>query len=409
MKRWGIPALLALGVATPAQALSLSDLSGLLQGACGNTQISSIFNIKGACQLYEALRPGFNVQNFLNYARDTLATSVVSGALQGIGDATNQAFLNNLSDTLGNIANGIREAYNLPYRLVDGIAQGVWSETYGQVYNYFSGAYQSLADGVSSTISASYSIKNLSLNNTSPDSVAQAYSSLGISVPEGYDKGTLSSLSQNTSLAAANLNSLAETNKATAISLARTGITELAPAEEATFRAELARQQAQDAAEQTVRAGAAKATTERGAELARQATQLGVDDPTKGEKSLATQYKERADNAVSDRELLQLQVKAIADSMANQALNNQLLAEYLRAVAQEQVMSTDAVRDEVRALRESMEGPMLPGPSAKDRVAQAQKLAEEAEAIRQSSLRQVEPAISALNTICQVYGLGDCE
>ena len=411
MRHWGISVLLTLSLTTPAQAQSLSNLLGsMLSGACGNTLVTAIFNVKGACELYQALQPGFNAEGFLKYATNTLLSSAVSGALKGVGDATNNAFLNNLSSTLGSIANGIREAYNLPYRVVDGLAQGVFGEVYNQIYSGFSETYSSIFSTASKGVESSYSVPSFSLNNPSPDSVSKAYGDLGISAPEGYDFNTLSSLSNAVSNTVSNLNSLAQENKSTIISLAKTGITELALAEQAAFQAEQARQQAQEAAERAMRAGVAKATAEREAELARQTIQLGVDNPTGGEKSLATKYKERAQNAISDRELLQLQVEAIADSMANQALNNQLLAEYLRSVAQEQVMSTDAIRNEVRALREAIEGPMMSlGSSAKERAARFKQLAEEAEAIHQSALRQIEPAISALNTVCLVYGVGECK
>lgn len=413
--------LVSLVLLSPRALAADDPLTNFLQSlpslACGSS-VSDFLNLSEACKLTQTVQGGFRAEAFLNYAKDQITNGSITALIKGVADATNAQILNNLSKGLDQVAGMLQTLYQLPYEAFSQLVGLGETALYNAVYTALSREYASWFNlgKVGESLSNAYTSYPDQIKPLTPseiEALTQAFISAGYSAPpEGYDSATWTRLSNAISGVSSAMDSLEKSNVSTMVMLAEKGTKELLPRLEAAAEAEKAREEVEERAKTTLQASVKKTTGEKGAALAGHVAKVAVDNKdSSGENilnmSLATKYKKEAETAESDRALLELQVKVIADFMANEALTDNLMAEYLRSALEEQVMTTELLRQEVRELHRSLTGENQ-GMGKQQYVARLYSTLDQLEAERKKAMEEIAPAVESIESLCLAYGLGSC-
>lgn len=372
MKKALIVAVAAFGTG-PALAIDLGAVLNAGYSAACRGGIGQVIDLRGFCRSYEVYQRATQGDFWAGIAQ-TATANLISGAISGgisaFGNAVNQTpemqtingVLTLLSDTATNLL-------NIPYNLAQNIGelayQGVYNEVYKNLTNK-SVSIQTPSDVP--TLTAASGDAARSFEYLDPTQIAEA----------------------NAQLRALNDNTTSIANSAAQIAADKTAgevarLTALGASIEA--RAQTERQ----AVAQAI-AGQNRTVAQIG-ETAGQVTGKSLN----GNPGLAETYRRSAENAPSDRALLELQVKALADIMEQQAIYMPYIAELLVEQSKLQAMTTEQLKEEIgQAVAQVQATTSLPR--------SPQWLETQIERGRQEAELAVQPIKTLISMTCMFYG-----
>jgi hypothetical protein len=383
---------LLLGLApTPAFAFDLgSAIDGLASLACGYQSttgsigsisialpIQGMFDLQGFCRSYEVYKKSQNFGDILAGAGQLALQNAFQGLIDGLAGALGQQLQSSfgpVSDFLKAFAQQANQFLNLPYLVADTIYGLTYSSVYKEIYNSLTKQatqFQVAApDGATATVSAVDSA--LAAAYAYPDSSEVAQMNAAIA-EEG--KSTSSILSEGASIA-----------------------DHAAKVEEAKAKAEQVAQEVRESASREAIRQAISGQAETAKKVAETAAQVTSQDPTNLGK--AEKYRQEAANAPSDRALLELQVKALADIMEQQAVYMTYIADLLVQQSKLQAMTTQDLKETARAAQAEQQGAITAAVSSDTIERYWQNALERAKA-------DTEPMQALLTAACAFYSGGE--
>jgi hypothetical protein len=170
--------------------------------------------------------------------------------------------------------------------------------------------------------------------------------------------------------------------------------------EEAKARAEQVAQEVQETASREALRQAISGQAETAKKVAEVAAQVTSQDPTNPGK--AQKYRQEAENAPSDRALLELQVKALADIMEQQAVYMTYIADLLVQQSKLQAMTTQDLKEAARTAQAEREAAIAAAVSPDTIERYWQSALERAKA-------GTEPIQALLTAACAFYSGGETQ
>jgi len=377
----------------PALAFDLgSAIDGLASLACGlqNTTVNlgfgtitlpiqSMSDLQGFCRSYEVYRKSRNFGDILAGAGQLALQNAFQGLIDGLAGALGQRLQSSfgpVNDFLAALAQQANRFLNLPYIFADTIYGLTYSSVYKEVYESLTRQatqFQVAApDGATATVSP-----------VDPD-LAAAYA-----YPSSPEVARINA-------------AIAEEGKSASsiLSSAASIADHAAKVEEAKARAEqVAREVGESASREALRQ-AISGQAETAKKVAEAAAQVTSQDPTNPGK--AERYRQEATNAPSDRALLELQVKALADIMEQQAVYMTYIADLLVQQSKLQAMTTQDLKEVARAAQAEREAAIAAAVSPDTIERYWQNALERAKA-------DTEPMRALLTAACAFYSGGETQ
>ena len=317
MRRFFLLSLaLLLTVGSQARAASLADLINAGYSAVCASPATPYLEVSSICALYQTFQNGLINDEYLQNLADYAVNSLTDAALTGLGDALGTAFLNDLNEWAKNVQKTINHALNLPYLTVDR-ASALLEQT------LYAAGLELLRPPPTPTLP------------TPPD---LTYNPSGVLAQEGVPAEAVrgaNELKRQVADAAQKhgqeVAKIAQYQAATALLEEKAG----------EVRKE-AEREGRRKAQQALVAKAGKSMKA----IADQAAAVSNRNPAA--PGTAEQYRQAAENAASDRELLELMVKALADLMDQQGVYAAKTAELLVQQARLQAFNTDQLIEATR-------------------------------------------------------------
>ena len=346
--------------------------------------IGSLGDLQGFCRAYSVYKRYQSAADILKeagrLALQNLIQGTINGVFGGLGVTTGNS-VGMVSNFLGELADKANAMLNLPYLM----AGEVYNLAYASAYNEI---YKSLqpSSGASPRVPAS----SLKIANSAPNL---------------EDKG---SSEVKADFAYANAEELDRKKSATRESLEKTAelASEAVRAEdnaralaEAQAAAEEAAKEAEKAASREAVRQALSGQAKVAQKLAEAATQVTANNPVTGQKGKAQQYREEAASAPSDRALLELQVKALADIMEQNAIYMPYIADLLVQQSKVQAMTTMELKEAITRLSEEVREPVRMATSEETINRTWKQMVERAKA-------DIEPMRALFKAACNFYSGG---
>jgi len=384
--------LLLLALAPrPALAFDLgSVLDGLASRICGlqssveipglftiTLPIQSMFDLQGFCRSYEIYKKGKNFGKVLAEGGRLALQNVFQGFVDAFAAAFGQALkpaldpLNNLLQAFAKQANGL---FNAPYLAASAVYDLAYSSAYKAIYDSLNS--QATKPEVKAPTKASATITpvegDLAARYAYPSSgeVAQVNQAIA------EEKQSASSILSN---AAAIADNAARTEKAKA-------------------KAEELAKEVKDSASREAVRQAISGQAETAKKVAETASQVTSKDPINPGK--AEVYRKEAENAPSDRALLELQVKALADIMEQQAIYTSYVSDLLVQQSKLQAITT-------RELKETVESAWRAQKEAIASATGTQAIEAYWESALERAKADTEPMRALLTAVCAFYSGGE--
>jgi hypothetical protein len=387
--------LLLLALAPrPALAFDLgSVLDGIASRVCGlqnsveipggfiiTLPIQSLIDLQGFCRSYEIYKRGKDFGNTLASAGRLALQNIFQAFVDAFAGAFGQALkpaldpLNDLLQAFARQANGL---FNAPYLAA--------SAVYGLAY---SSAYKAIYD-------------SLNGQATNPEIRAPTEASATVSPVDGDlaaryaypDPGEVARVNQ--AIAGERESTASVLSNAAAIA------DNAARAEKAKAEAERLAKEVKDSASREAVRQAISGQAETAKKVAEAASQVTSKDPLNPGK--AEVYRKEAENAPSDRALLELQVKALADIMEQQAIYMSYVSDLLVQQSKLQAMTTRELKETVESIERGQ----------KEAIAASATSAEAIETYWESALERAradtEPMRALLIAACAFYSAGETE
>jgi len=337
--------LLALAPA-PAFAFNLgSAIDGLASLVCGYRGVTgnigsisvalpvqNMFDLQGFCRSYEVYKRSQNFGEVLAGAGQLALQNAFQGLIDGLAGTLGQRLQSSfgpVGDLLTTFAQQANRFLNLPYIIADTVYGLTYSSVYREIYN----------------------------------SLTQQATQFRVAVPDG---GTAAVSPVDPALGAAyaypDSSEVAQINAAIAeegrsassiLSNAASIADHAAKVEEAKAKAEQVAREVRETASREALRQAISGQAETAKKVAEVAAQVTSQDPTNPGK--AEKYRQEAANAPSDRALLELQVKALADIMEQQAIYMTYIADLLVQQSKLQAMTTQDLKEAARAAQREQE------------------------------------------------------
>jgi hypothetical protein len=383
--------LLLVFAPTPALAFNLgSAIDGLASLACGYQSttgsigsisialpVQSMFDLQGFCRSYEVYKKSQNFGDILAGAGQLALQNAFQGFIDGLAGALDQRLQSSfgpVNDFLAAFAQQANRFLNLPYIVADTIYGLTYSSVYKEIYE-------------------SLTKQATQFQVAAPDGATAAVSPVDPALAAAY---AYPSSSEVTRMNAA----IAEEGKSASsiLSNAASIADHAAKVEEAKARAEQVAREVRESASREALRQAISGQAETAKKVAEAAAQVTARDPANPGK--AEKYRQEATNAPSDRALLELQVKALADIMEQQAVYMTYIADLLVQQSKLQAMTTRELKETLeRVHREQTEA-----------IASATS-AEAIEAYWNSALERAkadtEPMRALLTAACAFYSGGE--
>jgi hypothetical protein len=384
--------LLLLALAPrPALAFDLgSVLDGLASRICGlqnsleipglitiTLPIGSMLDLQGFCRSYEIYKKGKNFGNILAGAGQLALQNIFQGFVDAFAGAFGQALkpaldpLNNLLQAFAKQANGL---FSAPYLAANAVYGLVYSSTYKAIYD-------SLSDGAAN-----------------PQVKAPTEARATVSPVEG-DLGAQYAYPSPGEVAKVNQAIAEERDSASSILANAAAIADnAARGEEAKARAEELAKEVKDSASREAVRQAISGQAETAKKVAETAAQVTSKDPTNPGK--AEVYRKEAENAPSDRALLELQVKALADIMEQQAVYMSYTSDLLVQQSKLQAMTTRELKEAVESIQRGQKEAVASATSA-------QVIESYWESALERAKTDTEPMRALLTAACAFYSGGE--
>lgn len=372
MKKALIVAIAAFGT-TPALAIDLGAVLNAGYTAACQGGISQVVDLRGFCRSYEVYQRATQGDFWASIAQ-TATANLISGAINGgitaLGNAVNQTpEMNAINSVLMQLSSTATDLLNIPYNLAQNIGELAYQGVYNEVY------------------------KNLTTN---PVSIQTPSDVPTLTAASGEAATSFEYLdSKQIAEANSNMQTLNNNTKSIANSTAQLAADETAR--------EVARLTALDASieakEQAERQAVAQAVAGQNETLAQMSETAGqvTGKSLNGNPGLAETYRQSAENAPSDRALLELQVKALADIMEQQAIYMPYIAELLVEQSKLQAMSTDQLKEQIgQAVAQTQATISLPN--------SPQWLEAQIERAKQEAEQAVKPMKTLISMTCMFYG-----
>ncbi len=383
--------LLALGPA-PAFAFDLgSVIDGFARLACGASStgglgsiritlpIQSMFDLQGFCRSYEVYKKSQNFGDILAGAGQLALQNAFQGLIDGLAGALGQRLQSSfgpVSDFLAAFAQQANRFLNLPYIVADTIYGLTYSSVYKEIYN-------------------SLTKQATQFRIAAPDGATAAVSPVDPALAAAYAYPSSSEVARMNA-------AIAEERKSASsiLSNAASVADHAAKVEEAKARAEQVAREVQESASREALRQAISGQAETAKKVAEVAAQVTSQDPTNPGK--AEKYRQEATNAPSDRALLELQVKALADIMEQQAVYMTYIADLLVQQSKLQAMTTQDLKEVARAAQMEQEAAIAAAVSPDTIERYWQNALERAKA-------DTEPMRALLTAACAFYSGGETQ
>jgi len=386
--------LLALAP-TPALAFDLgSAIDGLASLVCrfqnptgglGPISIAlpvqSMFDLQGFCRAYQVYKKSQNFGDILADAGQLALQNAFQGLIDGLAGALGQQLQSSfgpVNDFLKAFAQQANQFLNLPYLVADTIYSLTYSSVYKEIYNSLTKQatrFQvTVPNGATATVSA--------VDST----LATAYA-----YPDSSDVAKVNT-------------AIAEEGKSASSILSNTAsiADHAAKVEEAKAKAEQVAQEVRETASREALRQAISGQAETAKKVAEAAAQVTAQDPTNTNPGKAQKYRQEAENAPSDRALLELQVKALADIMEQQAIYMTHIADLLVQQSKLQAMTTQDLKETARAAQAEREAAITAAVSPDTIERYWQNALERAKA-------DTEPMRALLTAACAFYSGGETQ
>lgn len=372
MKKALIVAIAAFGT-TPALAIDLGAVLNAGYTAACQGGISQVVDLRGFCRSYEVYQRATQGDFWASIAQ-TATANLISGAINGgitaLGNAVNQTpEMNAINSVLMQLSSTATDLLNIPYNLAQNIGELAYQGVYNEVY------------------------KNLTTN---PVSIQTPSDVPTLTAASGEAATSFEYLdSKQIAEANSNMQTLNNNTKSIANSTAQLAADETAR-EVARLTALNASIEAKEQAERQAVAQAVAGQNETLAQMSETAGQV-TGKSLNGNPGLAETYRQSAENAPSDRALLELQVKALADIMEQQAIYMPYIAELLVEQSKLQAMSTDQLKEQIgQAVAQTQATISLPN--------SPQWLEAQIERAKQEAEQAVKPMKTLISMTCMFYG-----
>jgi hypothetical protein len=384
--------LLALAPA-PAFAFDLrSAIDGLASLACGvqNTTgnlgfgtitlpVQSMFDLQGFCRSYEVYKKSQNFGDILAGAGQLALQNAFQGLIDGLAGALGQQLQSSfgpVSDFLKAFAQQANQFLNLPYLVADTIYGLTYSSVYKEIYDSLTKQATQFQVAVPSGATATVSPVDPAL------ATAYAY-------PDSSEVAQINTATAEEGKSASSI-----------LSDAASIADHAAKVEEAKAKAEQVAQEVRETASREAIRQAISGQAETAKKVAEAAAQVTAQDPTNPGK--AEKYRQEAANAPSDRALLELQVKALADIMEQQAVYMTYIADLLVQQSKLQAMTTQDLKDAARTAQAEQETAIAAAVSSDTIEGYWQSALERAKA-------DTEPMRALLTAACAFYSGGETQ
>jgi hypothetical protein len=391
VKRAFVFSLLLTLAPGPALAFDLgSVLDGLASRVCGlqnsveipglitiTLPVQSMFDLQGFCRSYEIYKKGKNFGSVLAGAGQLALQNIFQGFVDGFAGAFGQALkpaldpLNDLLQAFAKQANGL---LNAPYLAASAVYDLAYSSSYKAIYD-------SLNDQAANPQVNAPTEASATITPVDGDLAAQyAYP----------DPGEVGRINQAIAGEKNSVSSVLSDAAAIADNAAR--------GEEAKARAEELAKEVKDSASREAVRQAISGQAETAKKVAETASQVTSKDPTNPGK--AEVYRKEAENAPSDRALLELQVKALADIMEQQSIYMSYTSDLLVQQSKLQAMTT-------RELKEAVESMQRQQREAVASATDAQAIETYWESALERAKTDTEPMQALLTAACAFYSGGE--
>lgn len=365
-KRFAVLMVTAFFLSTPALAASpieslfspLLNIGNQICNAQNNNALLSTLNIANFCQTIQLAQRGFKIEQLLTDVGTKLLNNALNGAIQGLGDTLNKTVLNGVDQWFGKVNEQVLQVLSLPETLIDLIARQ---------------AYQTAYSAMTTT--------SLSIEKPDP----------GLNLSIAVAEGTSDSVTQDIK----KYNESLEKGIKPGIQDNLEAVGKMVAYQQQNEEAERAAQIAQENAQETLLNQQISKQTKKAAEVATAGAQVTAPLDEKG-GGIAEQYKRLAENAPSDRALLELNVKALADLMSQQATYMPAIADLLVEQSKVQVMTTNMLQAQTNQAARQLTGTQDPN-------AMANQLKREIKAIEQENLNTMSPTLAALDAMICIY------
>lgn len=374
------------------QALAF-DLLGAIDRAynqaCNTTPVKlaiNALNLGNFCRVYavfkRALGTKVDIGRLLGNFAEHALRGVIDGALFGTASGIRSAFgpeLDAINKFLGNLADGIERALDLPYRILSGTYSTAYWGTYSLFMSAWSGALTDLRNSsyIGSTLGDSYVDSLYSLQTTSLSSSDSLVQDFGYGTESPATKG-IDSVGKEVRETLERLADEAEEARLETITQLTAETVAKAAEEEAREATQAAMLKRQEEIGQKVAEMAAGVTLPA---LVSTTVDAGGQQVQITIMGTAEKYRQEAQNAPSDRALLELQVKALADIMEQLAIYFPAVVDILTEQTRLQVFTTEELRREAMKAKEeaavSPPDPDLLLREVKDRAEEMRTLGED--------------------------------
>ncbi len=383
--------LLAVAPA-PAFAFDLgSVIDGFARLACGTSStgglgsiritlpIQSMLDLQGFCRSYEVYKKSQNFGDILAGAGQLALQNAFQGLIDGLAGALGQRLQSSfgpVNDFLMTFAQQANRFLNLPYIVADTIYGLTYSSVYKEIYE-------------------SLTKQATQFQVAAPDGASAAVSPVDPTLAAAYAYPSSSEVARMNA-------AIAEEGKSASsiLSNAASIAEHAAKVEEAKVRAEEVAQEVRESASREALRQAISGQAETAKKVAEVAAQVTSQDPTNPGK--AERYRQEATNAPSDRALLELQVKALADIMEQQAVYMTYIADLLVQQSKLQAMTTQDLKEVARTAQAEREAAVAAAVSPDTIERYWQSALERAKA-------DTEPMRALLTAACAFYSGGETQ
>ncbi len=387
-------ALWLLLVLAPAPAFAF-DLGSVIDGfarlACGASStgglgsiritlpIQSMFDLQGFCRSYQVYKRSQNFGDILADAGQLALQNALQGFIDGLAGALGQQLRSSfgpVNDFLMTFAQQANRFLNLPYVTANAIYDLTYSSVYKEIYD-------------------SLTRQATQFQVVAPDGATAAVSPVDPALAAAY------AYPESSEVARMNVAIAEEMESASSILSDTASIADhAAKVEEAKARAEQVAQEVRESASREALRQAISGQAETAKKVAEAAAQVTSQDPTNPGK--AEKYRQEATNAPSDRALLELQVKALADIMEQQAIYTTYIADLLVQQSKLQAMTTQDLKEVARAAQMEQEAAIAAAVSPDTIERYWQNALERAKA-------DTEPMQALLTAACAFYSGGETQ
>lgn len=348
----------AMAASNPIEALfsPLLDIGGKICNARQSNALLSTLNIASFCHTIQLAKRGFNIEQLLTNATQSLLKQTLSGVISKLGENANKHFLNDVDKWLGQFNEQAIQVLSMPQAIIDMIAV----ET-----------QKSFFDSTQITVNA-------------PDPGLK----LTVTPYEGASREVQQDISSFNTTATSLSSGIKENIEA---------VGKIAADQQIQQKSNEVAQINQQNTEEALLNQQVSKQAKKAAEVATAGAQVTAPfDPKAGSGGIAEQYKWLAENAPSDRELLELNVKALADLMNQQATYMPAIADLLAEQSKVQAMTTEMLRSQTnQAMRQLTD--------AQDANVLTDQLAREIKSMQQESLNTMSPTLAALDAMICIY------